>query len=52
MTTFLRNVPLHSALQRQLTEEGVKKQVFWHWVRTLAWCARSALAIAIVARGA
>lgn len=50
-TTFFFNVPLHGALQRGLTRALVEKQVAWHWVRTLCWCARSVIALGLVARG-
>ncbi|MDZ4773870.1 MAG: hypothetical protein SGI72_12135 [Planctomycetota bacterium] len=49
-TTFFFNVPLHAALLRGLTPALVKKQVAWNWVRTFCWCARSAVAIAVVAQ--
>lgn len=48
-TTFFFNVPLHAQLQRGLTPKLVRLQVAWNWVRTLCWCARSVIALLLIA---
>ncbi len=51
--TFLKSVPQHERLSRGFDEPTHRALVAWHWVRTIAWTARSILALwmLIVAAG-
>lgn len=49
ISTALVQVPLHGRLERGFDPEAARRLVAGNWVRTAAWSARGALALAILA---
>jgi len=48
LTTFVEQVPCHARLQVRANDIDMLRLVRGNWLRTIAWTARSALALALV----
>ena len=51
LSTFLIQVPLHERLSRGFDADAHRSLVRSNWVRTVAWTARAALALSMLALG-
>lgn len=50
VSTFLVQVPIHARLSKGLSQPLVRLLVLTNWVRTLAWSARSVVALTLLSK--